>query len=151
MSGDMIIFDNSSAKAEMAKIEEQYGSPKKINTTDVGRVKKYINPSQDIAAPWTTKEKEFQKYVQEKSYKGYRTVSHHRAEGDIDESVFSMDNLGDPTYMYWPYIPDASFELMTEDINQKIGRDKKKFLNEHSSEIREQKRSAFDTWLNNGF
>ena len=151
MSGDMIIFDNNSAKEEMLKIEDQRGSPKKINTTDVGRMKKYINSSQDISAPWTAKEKEHRTYIQEHSYKGYRTVSHHRPEGDIDESIFSMNNVGDPTYLYWPYIPDASFELMTEEINQKIRRDKKKFLNEHSSELREHKRSAFDTWLNNGF
>ena len=148
--GDMIIFDNNSAKVETSRIEEQRGSPGKMRTSDIGRIKKYADPSEDITKPWTRSEKDFQRHVQNQTFKGFKTMPPIGGAEDIDESVFSMDEPGDKNYLYWPYIPDASFEVMTEEINKELGRDKKKLFKEHVGEVKANRKSAFDTWLNNG-
>lgn len=148
-----IIFDNKAAVNEHNRILTERGDHAgKVTSKDVHKMRELATPSEDVSKPWSERERYVQKRIQEGKVLGYSTMVENPApEQDIDESVFSMDSPGDKNYLYWPYIPDASFEVESEIINKKIGRDKKKLLNEHSGEIKSYNGSAFDAWLNKGF
>lgn len=148
-----MIFDNHQAISEHNQVmQNRNNDARKISSTDMARLESVAKPSEDVTRPWSEREQYIQKRIQDGKVLGYTTmIANPEIEQDIDESIFSMDAPGDKNYLYWPYIPDASFEVESDMINKKIGRDKKKLINEHVGEVKSYNRSAFDAWLNKGF
>ena len=81
---------------------------------------------------------------------GNKKLEPYIAEGDIDHSVFSMDNPGNKEYLYWPYITEPFDPEDDRRIDEATGRDRKKLISEHTTTVKSYNRSAFDRWLNKG-